>query len=216
MPIDPRRDSGETPAVASTDNDMMAMLRSIAADGHETRAALKDLSIGVAGLKGSHEDLRKSQADLGSKFLEVKAEIADVRAIATTANNTALEAKRGVSTTQHELTGTLAAVAANQSLVADKAEIVEKKTDSIASETKSQTASLTKLAEVNGVQSAQLQVTAAKVADVSTMVTKIRFYSPIFNAAAITVAVAIASAVTAYQSARPAIAPTTQSPPRLP
>ena len=166
-PIDPRRDSGEmqsTPDVAqpagkptlNLNEVILQKLEALASDGHETRAALKEVTIGLSRLETSHADHRVSLdrvrdivADLGQRVTKVEAK-------AEGASNGANLANRKISDTVNEFTSTMAAVSANQQLVAGKAETVAKKTDEIAKETRVQTTSLSTIEAVNVRQSEQL------------------------------------------------------------
>jgi chromosome segregation ATPase len=192
MPLDPRRDSGEmsqsSPDVSQHPGSMemriMARLDALDKQGEDTRAAVKELAIGVSSLKGSHDDHRRSLQEHGSNLLELKHEGSKVKLIADTALSTAQEAKRGVSSTNHDLSGTLAGVKTSQDLVAKKAQEVERKTDAIVERTEA-------IAQETTGQSTLL-------AEQRVMLKKIQMFSPVLNAAAIAIATAVAYALSEF------------------
>lgn len=148
MTIDPRKDSGEMPAVDTPARnislEILLKLEKLANDNLETRSTLKEVLIATSELKTSHGDHRKSLDTLAATVLEMKGEVADVRKIAERADANATGAHRKISETQSGLTMTLEGVKAGQNGLAAK-------TFDIAKETTAQTATLAR-------QSAQIDV----------------------------------------------------------
>jgi chromosome segregation ATPase len=185
-PLDSRKDSGEMLEVKSGTlaEQIHSMLGDLKTSMAEVRASQKGLDIKVDGLTGSHAEHRQSLHNLGSTVAEMKVEIGQVRVIAERADEKANKANAKISDTVHSFETTMSAVNASQNLVAQKAELVERKTDAIATETIVQTRSLATLAAVNTVQTSMLE--------------KIRLYQPVVNILAVTVATAAAYALNAW------------------
>jgi chromosome segregation ATPase len=214
MPIDPRHDSDSSstptsptrdlgPGLSESSANTREILKSLSSIGVllekqtsdilEVRNAQKEAAIKQNALYASHGEHRAELHKLGTQFVELKLEIGEVRSIAVRADSGQAEVRRKISDTQHELTGTLAAVQASQNGVAERAETVAKKQDALATETTQQTVTLSTIQKIGSDN-------AEAIASTTSMLARITKVQPIVNAVAIVIASALALAINAWTS----------------
>lgn len=146
-PLDPRRDSAETPAVSG---DIGTVIRKL----DEMRSDQKEMGLKVDELikrDGQRQtDISSLKEDVSNKMLDLTQRLTRAEGRSDSAYNLAGDAKRAVSDTQHKFDMTLAAVNATTNRIADK-------TETVSTAAGAHTAQLDTLSRVNEDQTAKIE-----------------------------------------------------------